>query len=91
MTLIEPFDRAPLQNLAACLAIRPQHLILAGTAGNLTVSKTRYEQILSHLHLDTQIATKPISATASLDDIRRTFEQLIRDNSPCVIDLFGGK
>ena len=90
MTLIEPFDRAPLQNLAECLAIEPQHLILVGTAGNLNTSKSRHEQILAHLHMDTKVTTKPISATASLDDIRRTFEDLMRDNSPCIIDLFGG-
>lgn len=90
MTLIEPFDRSPLQNVAECLAIRPDRLILVGSDPHLADSKALYERILHQRNLSTQVLIKPISATATPDAICTVFEELIREYSPCAIDLFGG-
>lgn len=89
MTLIESFDSSPLQNIAECLALVPEKLILVGSKAQLDAGAQRYKDILQSHKLKTVLIPKPIESQ-SLDGIREEFEQLIRQNSPCAIDLFGG-
>ena len=89
MTLIESFDRCPLQNIAECLAILPDRLILVGNDEKLEESAKRYREILEDRHISIPVIPKQISCTA-FDDVKAAFEELIRQYSPCAIDLFGG-
>ena len=89
MTLIESFDSAPLQNIAECLAIRPEKLILVGSQKQLDEGFARYEKLLEAWEIPTKAIPKAIDS-ASFDYVQKEFEQLIRENSPCAIDLFGG-
>lgn len=89
MTLIESFDSAPLQNIAECLAVRPEKLILVGSQKQLDEGFARYEKLLEAWEIPTKAIPKAIDS-ASFDYVQKEFEQLIRENSPCAIDLFGG-
>ena len=89
MTLIEPFDRSPLQNIAGCLAIHPDRLILVGDDSTVEADAERYRKLLQQRNIPIPVITKQIRG-ASFDAITAFFEELIRQNSPCVIDLFGG-
>lgn len=89
MTLIESFDSSPLQNIAECLAIGPEKLILVGSKAQLDAGTQHYRDILKSHNLKTVLIPKPIESQ-SLDDVRKEFELLIRQNCPCAIDLFGG-
>lgn len=89
MTLIESFDSSPLQNIAECLAIVPEKLILVGSKAQLDGGIKHYEKLLQDWKLPTKVAAHPMEST-TFADVRREFEQLIQNNAPCAIDVFGG-
>jgi len=89
MTVIESYDRAALQNIAGCLAVRPDKLILVGREENIEDKEALYQWLLTKADLDTQVVTEPI-VTDSLLAVTEAFARLVKKNSPCVFDLFGG-
>ena len=52
MTLIEPFDRDPLQNIAGWLSIKPDLLYLVGNGDCIERSANLYSRILRSKGLD---------------------------------------
>lgn len=89
MTLIETYDRSPLQNIAACLAIRPERLVLVGSDSDLEAAAERYRNLLKKRHLSVTVDVHRIDAV-TFDDVQASFVALIKATAPCTIDLFGG-
>lgn len=89
MTLIESFDSSPLQNIAECLAIVPRKLILVGSKAQLGNDVEHYTKLLEKWKLPTKVVAHYIEST-SFEAVRKEFEQLIDQNAPCAIDVFGG-
>ena len=89
MTLIEIYDRSPLQNIATCLAVRPDRVVLVGSDPDLETVADRYRTLLKKRHLSIAVDTHRIDAVA-FDDVLEAFVALIQAHTPCTIDLFGG-
>lgn len=89
MTLIESFDRSPLQNIAGCLALKPQTLILVGPSAEIEKSAAHYRALLQEKGQETQVLTLPLEPETA-DRAAVVFEELVKKYSPCIFDLFGG-
>lgn len=89
MTLIESFDRSPLQNIAGCLALEPDLLILVGPEAEIEKSAARYRVLLQEKGMKTRVITEPLEAKTMADAVV-VFETLVKKHSPCIFDLFGG-
>lgn len=90
MTLIEPFDRDPLQNIAGCLSIKPDLLYLVGNGDCIERSANLYSRILRSKGLDKITVTSKKANAYTINDAVDFFVKIIKKHSPCVIDLFGG-
>lgn len=89
MTLIESFDRSPLQNIAGCLALEPELLILVGAEAEIEKSAAYYRVLLEDKKIKTRVITEPLEAKTVADAVA-VFEKLVKKHSPCIFDLFGG-
>ena len=89
MTLIECFDRSPMENIAGCLHLRPEKLILLGDETKIEPVLRRYRKFLKSRGMDTRVALQhickndPLGTAGILSDI-------VRREQDCVIDLSGG-
>ena len=89
MTLIECFDSSPLVNIAGCIHLQPEKLILVGDEAKMTSFAHRCRNFLRSRNMDTQVVLQ----TLPKDDLDRAagiLEKLILAEGDCVIDLAGG-
>lgn len=89
MTLIECFTASHIDNIAACLRLRPEKLIMVGRRDEMSQPIKRYEEVLRQRGLRTRINPCDIQGK-DLGEIRTTLEKLILSEQDCVIDLTGG-
>lgn len=89
MTLIECFTQSHIDNITACLALRPQKLILIGPGEQMRKPAERYRKLLDQRGLRTKIVLSDVSGM-DLARIRSVFANHIRQEPECVIDLTGG-
>ena len=89
MTLIECFDRSPLENIAGCLHLRPEKLILVGDPAQTEPAVHRYRNFLRSRNMNTRVVLRELPK----NDLNRAAEILaetVRAEGDCVIDLAGG-
>lgn len=89
MTLIECFDRSPMENIAGCLHLQPEKLILLGDRAGTEPAAQRCRQFLKKRGMDTRVELQDIPK----NDLRRTaavLADIVRREQECVIDLSGG-
>ncbi len=89
MTLIECFTNSHIDNLAACLCLKPDRMILIGDARKMEEPCCRYTQILRDRGQNTEITLCDIQKR-DLDEIYAVLNRLIAAQTSCVIDLSGG-
>lgn len=89
MTLIECFTKAHIDNLAACLSLRPEKMILLGDSAETAPHIKRYRQILKERRQNTVIVPCHVDET-DLRAIGQTVHGLLTGLDDCVIDLTGG-
>ena len=89
MTLIECFDRSPMENIAGCLYLRPDKLILLGDRERMEQPARRYRALLKHRGLDTQVVLQGIRKN-DLAGTAAVLADIVRREQDCVIDLSGG-
>lgn len=89
MTLIECFTDSHIDNIAACLRLCPEKMVLVGDAKEMADSVRRYENLLKKRRQGTAIQ---LWDTCDMDigALRESLEGLIRGVGECVIDLTGG-
>ena len=89
MTLIECFTGAHIDNIAACLRLRPEKMVLLGDAAEMAEAARRYEKLLQQRRQETRIK---LWDTGGMDlrQLRESLDILIRQEEDCVIDLTGG-
>ncbi|MBR2937671.1 MAG: DUF1887 family protein [Oscillospiraceae bacterium] len=90
MTLIECFTKAHIDNIAACLRLRPQKLIFVGNTQEMTDPVERYKALFRRRGLDTAVALCNADEK-DFGDLRAVLFRLISASEECVIDLTGGE
>lgn len=89
MTLIECFDRSPMENIAGCLHLQPEKLILLGDETQMEAVARRYRKFLSSRGLTTRVALQHIQKNDPLHTAS-ILSDIVRREKDCVIDLSGG-
>ncbi len=89
MTLIECFTGSHIDNIAACLRLRPEKMVLVGDAGEMAQAAQRYSRLLQQRQQDTHIKLWNIGGM-DLRQLRESLDALVRQEKECVIDLTGG-
>lgn len=89
MVLIECFTSSHVDNIAACLRLRPEKLVMVGDGEAMVQPLNRYKDFLQARGLKTQITPCPVG-NKDLGDICALLGKLVRQAEECVIDLTGG-
>ena len=89
MTLIECFTDSHIDNIAACLRLQPEKIILVGSREKMDIPAQRYRALLSKRGQPTDIVLCDI-AGKDLKDIASAFDTLVKNEDACIIDLTGG-
>ena len=89
MTLIECFTESHIDNVAACLRLQPERMVLVGNAEAMAEPIRRYEKLFRQRKQNTRIQPWDI-AGMDLRQLRVSLDALVREQESCVIDLTGG-
>lgn len=89
MTLIECFTESHIDNIAACLRLHPEKMILVGNGEEMVVPAQRYRKLLAGRGEATKIALCDVQGK-DFTEVCASLEMLIRDEAECTIDLTGG-
>ena len=94
-TLIELFDRAPVENLLATLALRPDRTVYLGTdMRRITRQLPMYEEILRGRGISTELTCRS-AAKNDLDSTLSAIDGILDECSDeageiCIVDISGG-
>ena len=89
MTLIECFTASHMDNMGACLRLRPEKMIMVGDGKQMGMPVKRYRKILEQRGLRTEISLCDVGGM-DLQDICSVLDKVIKTEGQCVIDLTGG-
>ena len=89
MTLIECFDREPVENIISCLRLNPQKVIFLGDEEIMRPSIRRYRVFLESRGQRTELVMKAVKID-NLNNIMSVLTEIIREEKECIIDLTGG-
>lgn len=89
MTLIECFTDSHIDNIAACLRLRPDHMIMVGNADEMSAPVKRYRKLLKQRGIPSEISLCDVRKK-DIGEICAAFARLIRKEDEYVIDLTGG-
>lgn len=90
MVLIECFTSCHIDNIAACLRLQPDQLVLVGDGPAMSDAVGRYRKLLKQRGQRTQIALCDV-AGKDLPGICAALLDLIREDEDYVIDMTGGE
>ena len=89
MTVVECFDRDPLENIASCLSLVPDTLVFVGNEEKMQKYVERYKQFFKNKNINTEI----ILCHADMNDINSivdALDKIITPDEECVLDMSGG-
>lgn len=90
MTIVEFFDRTPIENMVSCLANRPQKIIFVGEKSRLEKQRDQFYRFLDEVeNFVTVIEYCPVNKN-SLSDIVDKLTRIVEENPECSFDLTGG-
>jgi len=89
MTLIKCFTTSHIDNLAACLRLQPDKMILTGKEEEMRFLVERYQKMLRDRGLRTEITLCDLRGD-DLQALCAVLGELVRKEPNCVIDLTGG-
>lgn len=89
MTLVEFFTDNHIQNIAACLQLAPEKMILVGDIAKIRRSPEQYRKVLQMRGIRTQIQVKDIRKK-DFWDITYVLQQIFCTDETFVVDLTGG-
>lgn len=91
MTVIECFARDPIENIATCLSLKPDRLVLVGEADKLQNCDERYKSFLSGKGLkDVRVSLAYVKEN-DLQDAVLVLSDIVEKGDDCVLDLWGGE
>ena len=89
MTLIECFTESHIDNLCACLRLRPKKMILVGQAAEMAAPARRYEKLLRGRGIGTKITLCDVQKM-DIGQMYETLMAVVTGLGDCVVDLTGG-
>lgn len=89
MTLIEYFTNSHIDNIAACLRLRPEKMILVGNVEEMGAPVKRYEKLLKQRGQRTEVTMCDIRGK-DIHGICAVLRKLIQEEPDCLMDITGG-
>ena len=89
MTLLEFFTESHIDNIAACLRLHPENMIIVGRIDQMRDPVKRYRELLKQRKQRTEITMCDVQGK-DLGQIWEVLNRLVRVNDQVVIDLTGG-
>lgn len=89
MTVIECFDRDPIENISSCLSLKPDTLIFIGDTPVMQKSVGRYKRFFKNKGINTDIILRNVSAD-DINDAVEVLTDIVKAGDNCVFDLSGG-
>lgn len=90
VTLVEFYDKSPLENVVSSLTFKPQKLVFLGSNIKLMERETeRYRRLLGYKGIAIEVECRHIQRN-DLGQIQETLLQIAGEHPRCAIDLTGG-
>lgn len=90
MTLIECFEKPPIENMISALAARPDKIIFIGEASQMSRAVPLYEKLLSLKYKDCKVESRNINRN-NLKHIISVISNIIETEDDCIFDITGGE
>ena len=90
MTIVESFEKAPIENMISVLAARPEKVIFLGDVAQMRCSVQKYREILEKKGIQTEILLKGIQKN-NLKNILTVLENLMEEEEEIILDVTGGE
>lgn len=89
LTIIECFERTPIENMISCLAVKPEKVIFIGRSAKMPQELELYRRFLQHKKLLTKIEYRVIQSS-DLEAIVDVLVRIAETEKECSFDLTGG-
>ena len=83
MTIIESFEKAPIENLISVLTSKPKKVIYLGEVSQMKASMIVYEKILREKGIETEIILKGIQKN-NLQNILQVLTEIVETEEACL-------
>ena len=90
MTIVEFFDGVSIDNMASCLAIKPNKIIFIGENKPMKKQEDAYLRLIKAKGLEVILDYKPINKN-SVDQIISVLTEIVESEENCAFDLTGGE
>ncbi len=90
MTIVEFFEKSPIENMISCLAAKPDKVIFLGDMEAMGKEIPTYENFLKRKHIRTKLERKKISRH-DLKSIVQTLTDILKTEKNCIFDVTGGE
>lgn len=89
MTIVEFFDRTPIENMISCLTVQPDKIVFIGEKKPMKRQEEIYNEFLAEKGLTVEFEFKPINKN-SISKIAEVLTEIIETEPDCAFDLTGG-
>lgn len=90
MTIVEFFDGVSIDNMASCLAIRPEKIIFIGENKPMKKQEEAYLRFINSHSIKVGFDFKPINKN-SVEQIVSALTEIVEEEENCAFDLTGGE
>ena len=90
MTIVESFEKAPIENMISVLAAKPEKVIFLGDAAQMRGPVQKYREILKKKGIETEVLLKGIQKN-NLKNILTVLTNLVEDEETLIFDVTGGE
>ncbi len=90
MTIIESFEKNPIDNIIGALESRADKIIFLGSSAQMERPISVYKKLLRAKDIDAQVIIKEIRKN-DLDHILEVLTEIVEQESDCIFDVTGGE
>ena len=90
MTIVEFFEKSPVENMISTLAVKPEKVIFLGDTEQMKKEIPNYQAFLKKKHIRTKIECRKISKH-DLKAIVQTLTDILKTERDCIFDITGGE
>lgn len=90
MTVVEFFDGVSIDNMASCLAIKPDKIIFIGENKPMKKQEDAYYRLVKSQDINVKFDYKPINKN-SVEQIVSVLTEIVAEEEYCAFDLTGGE
>lgn len=90
MTIVESFEKAPIENMISVLAARPEKVIFLGDVAQMRGPIQKYREILNKKGVGTEILLKGIQKN-NLHNILTVLTKLVEEEEELIFEVTGGE